>query len=293
MANLKEVRSRISSVISTQQITKAMKMVSAAKLRRAQDRIVLMRPYANKLGDILSNLTANLDGDVSSPYAIEREPKKVLLVPITSNRGLCGGFNANITKKTVIVLNEKYSEQQATGNVHILSVGKKADDYFRKHNYNVVGQHNELWNDLNFNDVNEVITSIMDSFVAQEYDRVEVIYNEFKNPVVQIVRAIQFLPIVKAEQDEKSEATTKTDYILEPTQEEIVNELIPKSLKIQFYKALLDSNAAEHGARMGAMDQATENANEILRDLKISYNRARQAAITTELTEIVAGANAL
>jgi len=290
MANLKEVRNRIASVRSTQQITKAMKMVSAAKLKRATNAIVQLRPYANKLNDILANLSASLE-DGSSPYLKERAPVKVLVVVVSSNRGLAGAFNANVIKAANILIAKKYSEQLKAGNVSIVGIGKKSQEFYQRRKYNVIGNNNEIFAALNFENVSVITQAIMDGFLKGEYDRVELVYNQFKNAAVQIVKTEQLLPVPKAEK--KVEQISKVDYILEPSQEEIVDQLIPKNIKIQLYKAVLDSHASEHGARMTAMDKATDNAGELLRNLKLSYNQARQAAITTELTEIVSGAAAL
>jgi F-type H+-transporting ATPase subunit gamma len=290
MANLKEVRNRIASVQSTQQITKAMKMVSAAKLKRATNAIVQLRPYATKLKDILANLSASLEGG-SSPFIQEREPNKVLIVTVSSNRGLAGAFNMNVIKAANNLIAEKYSEQLKNGNVSIVSIGKKTQDFYEKRNYKVIGNNNEIYQDLTFENVTKVTEAIMAGFEKGEFDKVELVYNKFKNAAVQIITAEQLLPLPKAEQVE--EKTSNVDYILEPNQEEIVSQLIPKSIKIQLYKAVLDSHASEHGARMTSMDKATENAGDLLKALKLSYNQARQAAITTELTEIVSGAAAL
>ncbi|OCX50973.1 ATP synthase F1 subunit gamma [Mucilaginibacter sp. PPCGB 2223] len=294
MANLKEVRNRIASVRSTQQITKAMKMVSAAKLKRATNAIIQLRPYANKLNDILANLSASLE-DGSSPYLQEREPNKVLVVVVSSNRGLAGAFNTNVIKAANNIIAEKYSAQLKAGNVSIVGIGKKSQEFYQRRKYNVIGNNNEIFNALNFENVSKVTQSIMDGFLKGEYDRVELVYNQFKNAAVQIVKVEQLLPVPKADQKESkgTTAASKVDYILEPSKEEIVEQLIPKNIKIQLYKAVLDSHASEHGARMTAMDKATDNAGELLRNLRLSYNQARQAAITTELTEIVSGAAAL
>ncbi|WP_448701064.1 ATP synthase F1 subunit gamma [Mucilaginibacter sp. AW1-3] len=293
MANLKEVRNRIASVRSTQQITKAMKMVSAAKLKRATNAIIQLRPYANKLNDILANLSASLE-DGSSPYLQEREPLKVLVVVVSSNRGLAGAFNTNAIKAANNVIAEKYSNQLKAGNVSIIGIGKKSQEFYQRRKYNVIGNNNEIYSALNFENVSKITQSIMDGFLKGEYDRVELVYNQFKNAAVQIIKVEQLLPVPKAEQkDTKGTTASKVDYILEPSKEEIVEQLIPKNIKIQLYKAVLDSHASEHGARMTAMDKATDNAGELLRNLRLSYNQARQAAITTELTEIVSGAAAL
>jgi len=290
MANLKEVRNRIASVSSTQQITKAMKMVSAAKLKRATSAIIQLRPYANKMKDILSNLSASMDGS-NSPYTQEREPNKVLIISISSNRGLAGAFNMNVIKTTNNLIAEKYSEQLRKGNVHIVAIGKKVQDFYEKRKYTVVGNNNELFSDLSFENTSKITESVMTAFAKGDYDRVELVYNQFRNAAVQILTTEQLLPVPKS--DNLTAKTTQVDYILEPSQEEIVEQLIPKSIKTQVYKAVLDSHASEHGARMTAMDKATENAGDLLKALKLSYNQARQAAITTELTEIVSGAAAL
>ena len=290
MANLKEVRNRIASVSSTQQITKAMKMVSAAKLKRATSAIIQLRPYANKMKDILSNLSASMDGS-NSPYTLEREPNKVLIISISSNRGLAGAFNMNVIKTTNNLISEKYSDQLRKGNVHIVAIGKKVQDFYEKRKYTVIGNNNELFSDLSFENTSKITQSVMTAFAKGDYDRVELVYNQFRNAAVQILTTEQLLPVAKS--DNLKVSTTQVDYILEPTQEEIVEQLIPKSIKTQVYKAVLDSHASEHGARMTAMDKATENAGDLLKALKLSYNQARQAAITTELTEIVSGAAAL
>ncbi|WP_426669004.1 ATP synthase F1 subunit gamma [Mucilaginibacter sp. McL0603] len=291
MANLKEVRNRITSVSSTQQITKAMKMVSAAKLKRATNAIIQLRPYANKLKDLLANLSASLE-DGSSPFLQEREPARVLIVVVTSNRGLAGAFNTNVIKTANNLIAEKYSNQLKAGNVSVVGIGKKGQEYYQRRKYNVIGNNNELYSDLTFLNVSKVTESIMQGFLKGEYDRVELIYNRFKNAAVQFLTVEQLLPVPKAEKKKQASAT-QIDYILEPSQEEIVEQLIPKNIKIQLYKAVLDSYASEHGARMTAMDKATDNAGELIKALKLSYNQARQAAITTELTEIVSGAAAL
>ena len=291
MANLKEVRNRISSVTSTQQITNAMKMVSAAKLKRATNAIVDLRPYATKLKEILSNLSASMEGN-ASPYLDNRNPEKVLLIVITSNRGLAGAFNSSIIKATNLLISQKYSEQHKKGNVSILAIGKRGHDHFAKANYSMVGNHTELFSQLNFENTSAITELVMKGFVEGDYDRVEIVYNQFKNAAVQILNTEQLLPLEPAVKED-SEVQTEVDYIFEPSKEEITKDLIPKSIKIQLYKAVLDSHASEHGARMTAMDKATENAGELLKALKLSYNQARQAAITTELTEIVSGAAAL
>src|SRR5690606_6620168 len=283
MANLKEVRNRISSVSSTQQITDAMKMVSAAKLKRATNAIVDLRPYANKLKDILSNLSASIEGNVS-PYLDNRNPERAVLVVISSNRGLAGTFNANVIKAANVLISQKYAEQRKKGNVSILAIGKRGHEYFARQNYPLIGNHTELFSQLNFENTSLITDVIMKGFVEGEYDRVEIVYNQFKNAAVQYLATEQLLPL---EPTVKEETGAEVDYIFEPSKEKITQELIPKSIKIQLYKAVLDSHASEHGARMTAMDKATENAGDLLKALKLSYNQARQAAITTELTEIV------
>ncbi|QJD95619.1 ATP synthase F1 subunit gamma [Mucilaginibacter robiniae] len=297
MANLKEVRNRIASVSSTQQITKAMKMVSAAKLKRATNAIVQLRPYATKLNELLANLSASIE-DNASPYLQEREPVRVLVVVVASNRGLAGAFNTNAIKTANNLIAEKYSEQLRAGNVSIVAIGRKAQEYYQRRKYNVIGDNNEVYSNLDFTNVSVITEAIMQGFVNGDYDRVELVYNHFRNAAVQVLTSEQLLPVPKAEAepDTKLKGTTassQTDYILEPSQQEIVQQLIPKNIKIQLYRAVLDSHASEHGARMTAMDKATDNAGELLRSLKLSYNQARQAAITTELTEIVSGAAAL
>jgi F-type H+-transporting ATPase subunit gamma len=291
MANLKEVRNRIASVSSTQQITKAMKMVSAAKLKRATNAIVALRPYATKLNELLANLSASLE-EGCSPFLEEREPNKVLVIVVNSNRGLAGAFNMNAIKTANNLIAEKYSNQLRAGNVSIVAIGKKAQEFYQKRNYKVIGNNNDVYLDLNFLNVSKITESIMDGFLKGQYDRVELVYNQFRNAAMQILVAEQLLPVPKTEKPANANAT-QVDYILEPSQEEIVEQLIPKNIKIQVYKAVLDSHASEHGARMTAMDKATENAGDLLKALKLSYNQARQAAITTELTEIVSGAAAL
>ena len=293
MANLKEVRIRIASVQSTQQITKAMKMVSAAKLKRATNAITQLRPYATKLKEILGNLSASLEGS-SSPFIQEREPNKVLVVVVSSNRGLAGAFNMNVIKATNNLIAERYSEQFKSGNVSVVAIGKKVQDFYEKRNYKTIGNNNELYSALTFENVTKITEAIMDGFVKGEYDEVQVVYNRFKNAAVQIVTTEQLLPLKRTDETQvETVKSTNVDYILEPSQAEIVEQLIPKSIKIQLYKAVLDSHASEHGARMTSMDKATENAGDLLKALKLSYNQARQAAITTELTEIVSGAAAL
>jgi len=284
MANLKEIRNRISSVSSTMQITSAMKMVSAAKLKKAQDAITAMRPYADKLTELLQSLSATLDADSGSAYSEARELKKVLLVPITSNRGLAGAFNSNIIKE----VNKLTFGTYANKDVSYLAIGKKANDAFKKTN-RVIANKSEIYDDLTFDNVAEIAELLMEKFVTGEFDKIEIVYNKFKNAATQIVMTEQFLPIVPME----GEVNANSDYIFEPSKLEIVEELIPKSLKTQLYKGIRDSFASEHGARMTAMHKATDNATELRDQLKLTYNKARQAAITNEILEIVGGAEAL
>jgi F-type H+-transporting ATPase subunit gamma len=287
---LKEVRNRIKSVQSTQQITKAMKMVSAAKLRRAQDAITQMRPYAKKLQEMLSNIVSSSDGDVSMDLATERPVEKVLIIVVTSDRGLCGGYNSNLIKLAKQTINEKYAAQNLKGNVQILPIGKKGFEFFTKNGFNVINTYWDIFSGLSFEKVQTSAKYAMDAFAAKEIDAVEVIYSEFKNAASQVYIAEPFLPVQKINSTDNKR---KSDFIFEPNQQVLIAELMPKILNTQLFKAVLDANASEHGARMTAMDKASDNANELLKSLKISYNRARQAAITTELTEIVSGAAAL
>ncbi len=287
---LKEVRNRIKSVQSTQQITKAMKMVSAAKLRRAQDAITQMRPYAQKLQEMLSNIVSSMEGEAGMGLATERPAEKVLLIVITSDRGLAGAFNTNTIKLTKATIAEKYAAQHKKGNLTIWGIGKKGYEHFTKLNYKTDAAHRDIFLNLTFENVQKASAAAMKAFEEKEFDVVELVYSQFKNAATQKFELERFLPIPKVE---KKEGGTKADFIFDPSKEELVAELMPKILNTQLYKAILDSNASEHGARMTAMDKASENANEMLRSLKISYNRARQAAITTELTEIVSGAAAL
>ncbi|MEP7164220.1 MAG: ATP synthase F1 subunit gamma [Ferruginibacter sp.] len=287
---LKEVRNRIKSVQSTQQITKAMKMVSAAKLRRAQDAITQMRPYAQKLQEMLSNIVSSSDGNVPMDLATERTVEKVMIIVVTSDRGLCGGYNSNLIKLAKQLIREKYPTQSAKGNVQVLPIGKKGYEHFSKNGYKVVDAYWDIFSGLSFDKVQAAAKYAMNSFAAKEVDAVEVIYSEFKNAATQRFIAEQFLPVQKVTETDNKK---KSDFIFEPNQEVLITELMPKILNTQLYKAVLDANASEHGARMTAMDKASDNANELLKSLKISYNRARQAAITTELTEIVSGAAAL
>ena len=284
MANLKEIRNRISSVSSTMQITSAMKMVSAAKLKKAQDAITAMRPYANKLTELLQNLSATLDADSGSKYATQRGVNKVLVVVITSNRGLCGAFNSSVLKEVNSLATERYANQE----VSYVAIGKKGNDILSK-NGNVIANKSQVFDDLTFDNVAAIAEDLMSRFVDGEFDRIELVYNRFKNAATQIVTTEQYLPIVPVDGD----SNTNLDYIFEPTKVEIVETLIPKSLKTQLYKAVRDSFASEHGARMTAMHKATDNATELRDQLKLTYNKARQAAITGEILEIVGGAEAL
>ncbi|AFM05320.1 ATP synthase F1 subcomplex gamma subunit [Bernardetia litoralis DSM 6794] len=307
MANLKEVRGRIVSVKSTQQITKAMKMVAAAKLRRAQNRMMQMRPYAQKLSQILQNVTASLVGDdFESEYSAVRTEEKILIVTITSDKGLCGAFNTYVLRAMQGLLDTTYSKQNAQGNVTVMPIGKRALDYVSRRKIQSVNEYSDIFSqkELTFDYVRQAAEYAMEHFVEENFDKVEIVYNEFKNVATQIVRVEQFLPIVsltetaevkstKPSLKKKEEFNTTVDYVFEPGKKEILADLIPQSLKTQFYSRILESNASEQGARMTAMDKATENAGELLKDLKLSYNRARQANITKEILEIVGGAEAL
>jgi len=292
MANLKEIRIRIKSVTSTQQITKAMKMVAASRLRRAQDSILQMRPYAKKLYFILENITTWLDADTQSIYSVDKDPKKVLLVVVTSDRGLCGAFNSNAIKLALEQIKEQYTEQKNDNRLWIMPIGLKSEEYFKKRKYQVVEDYAGLFSDLSFEQAKIAAEYIMEAFKTDRYDRIELVYNEFKNVATQILRAEQFLPIPKKDEDDNDDQQP-VDYIFEPSLKYILEDLIPQTLKIQFYKALLESNASEHGARMTAMEKATENAGDLLQDLKLKYNQSRQSAITNEILEIVSGAEAL
>lgn len=293
MASLKEVRSRIQSVSSTQQITKAMKMVSAAKLRRAQDNILRLRPYAQRLNAILSNLTRTADQDVVSEYGTVREVRRVLVVAVTSDRGLAGAFNSNVFKGVAALVRERYAHLPPA-NVSVMAIGKKAHDYYARRGFARVGDYTHVFGQLSFDTVRAAAEEAMHGFRTGQYDEVVLVYNEFKNVATQVIRAEQLLPLLPAAAPAAAAAVTaNVDYIFEPSKDEIVQTLIPQSLKVQFYKAVLESNASEHGARMTAMDKATDNAGELLKSLKLTYNRTRQAAITTEILEIVGGAEAL
>lgn len=284
MPNLKEIRNRISSIGSTMQITSAMKMVSAAKLKKAQDAITAMRPYSSKLTELLQNLSATLDSDAGGAYSTQREVSKALIIVVTSNRGLCGAFNSSIIKETINTIENNYQGVE----VDLLTLGKKGNDILSKE-YNVIDNRNDVFDNITFENVAGVAQQVMDMYVAGSYDKIEIVYNRFKNAATQIIQVEQFLPIKPVEGD----ANTNQDYIFEPSKEEIVLELIPKSLKTQLFKAVRDSFAAEHGARMTAMHKATDNAKELRDELLLTYNKARQAAITNEILEIVGGAEAL
>ena len=295
MANLKEVRDRIESVKNTQQITKAMKMVAASKLRRAQDAIVQMRPYANKLDQMLRNILSNLEGDVNTTFGEERVVEKACVVVVTSNKGLCGAFNSNIIKKAVALINGKYANVRANGHLTILCVGKKGYEFFKKPPYadcTLINDYVELFDDLSFENVSTVSKRLMESFERGIYDAITVTYGQFKNAAMQIPQAAQFLPVAKLEKEEGG-SQLKADYIFEPNKEKLLDHLVPSIIQTQFQKFVLDTHASEHGARMTAMDAATENAQDLLGELKLSYNKARQEAITNEILEIVGGAAAL
>lgn len=296
MANLKEIRTRITSVSSTRQITSAMKMVSAAKLKKAQDTILLMRPYAIKLQEILANLSDSDKSSTDNPYGKNREPHNVLIVVVTSNRGLCGAFNSNVIKLSLQLANEKYKNQLSNKKLFFLPIGRKANDFFTKKGFQVVkGNYNHLLDAPTFEKTASEGQMIINLFIEGNYDRIEVVYNQFKNAGIQITTVEQFLPIAKIPEKKKDPQmkTVHNDFIFEPTKEEIIKELIPKSLKVQLYKAILDSVASEHGARMTSMHKATDNATDLIKELKLQYNKARQASITNEILEIVAGAEAL
>ena len=291
---LKEVRERIKSVISTQQITKAMKMVSAAKLRKAQNAIVQVRPYSDRLNQMLSNILSNLEGDTTTSFGVSRDVKKALVVVVTSNRGLCGAFNTNINKAAVAHINEKYAAQRDAGNVTVLFIGKKGFDYFRSRFRDITYNTDslELFNTLEYEHTSPVSKELMEAFSSGEYDAIDIVYGRFKNAAMQFPTVEQWLPVPKL----KSEGGAKklrADYIFEPDKQQLLETLVPSILQLQFHKTLLDTHASEHGARMTAMDKASENADELLKELRINYNKARQEAITTELGEIVGGAAAL
>ncbi len=291
MPSLKEVKNRIGSVVSTQQITKAMKMVAAAKLRRSQDRIMQMRPFAKKMSFILQNLSAAQVKDANdNVFAKTREEKKILIVAVSSDRGLCGSFNSSVFKGVLKLILDNYEPQQKKGNVVILPIGKKAMEFFTKRKMPTVNDFSGILSSVTFDNVSKATGFMMEEFLAGKYDKIEIVYNEFKNVATQILRTEQFLPVLSPAKESKH---ADIDYIYQPQRTEIVKGLIPKSLKVQLFKAILDSSASENGARMTAMDKATENAGELLKELRLTYNRSRQASITKEILEIVGGAEAL
>jgi F-type H+-transporting ATPase subunit gamma len=289
MANLKEVKQRITSVSSTQQITKAMKMVAAAKLRKAQDKILKMRPFSKKLTAILNDVITSMGGELQVSYAEQREVQNVLLVPMTSDKGLCGAFNSNVMKLTNSLIEGEFNGK----NITLLPLGKKSYEFYSKRGYNVIPDYFEIFNNVTFDAVRAIANFVMLSYTAKKFDRVVLVYNHFRNVATQDVKAEQFLPMGNIVDSVSEAANIQSDYILEPSKGYIIEELVPSALKTQFYKAILESNASEHGARMTSMDKATENANDLLKELKLLYNRSRQASITGEILEIVAGANAL
>jgi F-type H+-transporting ATPase subunit gamma len=291
MPSLKEVRNRIVSVNSTQQITKAMKMVSAAKLRRAQDATIQLRPYANKMMDLLASVSANAEVAASNPFKAIRPIDNALIIVVTSDRGLCGAFNTNVAKAALAVIEKKYSSQHANGKVTIMPIGKKGAEFFQRRGYNIASDYINVYSNLSFATVRKAAEEAMLGFEEGKFDAIEIVYNQFKNVATQILSTEQYLPIATKKAEKKD--TSNNDFIFEPSEEQIINDLIPKSLKLQLYSAVLESNASEHAARMTAMDKATDNAGELLKELKLIYNRSRQAAITTEILEIVGGAEAL
>lgn len=294
MANLKDIRTRIASVKSTQQVTSAMKMVSAAKLRKAQDAIHMMRPYAEKLNEILTSVSSNLDSSIDNKYAVRKDKEKILIVAITSNRGLCGGFNSNVVKRTTELYYETFQEYSQKGKVDVIAIGKKGVDGLKSKGIKVIKSFLDIYDELNFMTVTEITKYFMEGYTGGIYDHIEVVYNQFKNAAVQNLITEQFLPVKTEEitEDQTVKGEMRKDYIFEPSMQEIADIIIPQSLRIQFYKAILDSVASEHGARMTAMHKATDNAGVLIRELKLQYNQARQAAITNEILEIVSGANA-
>jgi len=294
MANLKEIRIRITSVNSTRQITSAMKMVSASKLKRAQNAILGMRPYAQKLQNIMQDLSSDLDGSDEGVYSADRGEHKVLIVTITSNRGLCGAFNANIVKSAVNLIENKYAAQYKKGSVSLMCLGKKGADGLISAGYKPLEINTKIFDHLSFENTVPIAEELMQLFAGKKYDKIILIYNQFKNAAVQIIQEEQILPVTESNEDNTTDnSESQANYIFEPNKEEILEALVPKAIKVQLYKALLDSFASEHGARMTAMHQATENADELIKDLKLTYNKARQASITNEILEIVGGAEAL
>lgn len=290
MGNLKEIRTRIASVKSTRQITSAMKMVSAAKLKKAQDAVINLRPYAGKLHQLLFHINQSIEEDNENIYSRSEIPERILIVSITSNKGLCGAFNANVVKQVTTLINEHYAGEYKEGNVSLFSIGKNGTEFYKSKKIKNLFVNNDILDNLSFTNAAPFIEDIMKSYVEKDYDKVILVYNRFKNAAVQILTTDNYLPI---ELPEDIQSDEKYEYIFEPTKEYIVQELIPKSLKIQFYEAILESLAAEHGARMTAMHKATDNASTLIKDLQLTYNKARQAAITNEILEIVGGAEAL
>ncbi len=293
MPSLKEVRTRIESVRSTQQITSAMKMVAASKLRRAQLAILKLRPYAAKMNEILHDISSSIEDSSENIYSRQREITHVLLIPVSSNRGLCGAFNSNIIKHTIQHIHSQYGDQFQKGNLDLLSIGKKGSDFFIKNNYKVIERFDSIFDEMSFENVVPLANILIDNFLQNKYDKIEIIYNQFKNAAVQIITVEAFLPVRSDFGERKGSSKNHVNYLFEPGKEQIIDELIPKILKVHIYKALIDSLASEHGARMTAMHQASDNAGEILQELKLSYNKARQASITNEILEIVSGAEAL
>jgi F-type H+-transporting ATPase subunit gamma len=293
MPSLKEVRVRIESIKSTQQITSAMKLVAASKLRRTQNAVQALAPYSNKLREILGNLSAGIDNTDEAVYTTVRPVQKALVIIVTSNRGLCGPFNSNVIKAAKTLIDEKYRDLNRNGNLDLLTIGKKGTDFFKKNKYNVADSKNEVFDALTFVNTTAIAESLMADFAAKKYDRIEIVYNHFKNAGQQVITVDQYLPIIPVTSKDGKGGTQNADYIFEPEKAVLVRELLPKMLKVQLYRTILDSFASEHGARMTAMSQATENATDLLKQLKLSYNKARQSAITKELLEIVSGAEAL
>ncbi len=293
MPSLKEVRIRINSVNSTRQITSAMKMVAASKLRRAQNAILNMRPYAQKLQHIMQDLSSDMEGSDEGLYSAIRDEEKILIVTITSNRGLCGAFNANVVKSAISLAEGRYAEQYKKGNLSIMCLGKKGADGLKSYGITPVEVNNEIFDDLTFDNAVPIAEHLMAVFAEKKYDKIILIYNQFKNAAVQLLQEEQFLPVVESDDGDTNGEENNSNYIFEPNKEEILEALVPKAIKVQLYKALLDSFASEHGARMTAMHKATENADELIKDLKLTYNKARQASITNEILEIVGGAEAL
>lgn len=293
MASLKEIRTRISSVKSTQQITSAMKMVAASKLKKAQNSILKMRPYASKLNELLNDIKETIRYTEEKAYMEEREAEKILLVPITSNKGLCGAFNANVIKKVKNRIQEQYAGQNEAGNVHLLTIGKKATVHFTKHKFRVIGNHDAIFNELTFENAAPIAEKLMQWFIEGTYDRIEVQYNFFKSAAAQAVYNYRFLPLEPLNGEENGEVNRETNYLFEPDKKKIISELVPRSLKVQFYRMVLNSFAAEHAARTVAMQKATDNAEDLLKELRLTYNKVRQATITREIIEITTGAQAL